>query len=736
MRRVEPKKERPLPERGEFLLEVGCEEIPAGWLPGITSELGERFAEIAMREHLAPSGLVTLSTPRRLILKADVAARQPDREEQVFGPSLKLAKDAVGNWTKAALGFARKNGVEPAELQTAPRDPAKPEEQNLLFVRRIPGRPAPDVLAGLIAPLLRGLSFPKRMTWDAWLEDGKGAFPFGRPVRWLVALFDGGVVPFVIYANERGARGAPVVEAGDATRGHRFLPRDRPGAAPRVRSCDDLVRVLEQHAVIASREARLTRLREALAPVAAEMYHDHGLVAEWSELVEHPSVVFGTIPDEFHGLPRPVLETVLVHHQKYIPLLREGRVARFAAVTNVDGAAAREIVRGMERVVVARLRDAAFFHAEDLKRPLADRVADLAGVTFHQKLGHYGEKAERMVALVGTLREMGALSDEEHGLAAEAARLAKADLTTLMVREFTELQGVMGGLYLRAAGGVPEAVAKAVEWHYHPVSVLPEDPPAGRFDPMESRVFAAVSLVDKLDTLAGYFGIGLEPTGSSDPYGLRRAAQGVVRLLLDFWPADSGRRPRLPGLLAAALGGYGDRLTRPAGDSGVALEAFLLERLRAVLLARGFEAAEVEAALGARDPEALDDPQETLARVRALRAARETAREDIEHLGVAFKRARNILGDGSGAADVDPDLLAEDAERALHADVQRLRAQAAPDFAARLRELATLRAPVDRFFDDVLVMAEDPRVRANRLGLLQETLSLFYRIADISRLGG
>jgi glycyl-tRNA synthetase beta chain len=725
-----------LPERGEFLLEVGCEEIPAGWLPGVTRELGERFDELAAREHLAPSGLVALSTPRRLILKAEVAARQADREEQVFGPSLKLARDAAGSWTKAALGFARKNGVDPSELQAAAKDPAKPEEQNLLFVRRIPGRPASDVLTGLIAPLLRGLSFPKRMTWDAWLEDGKGAFPFGRPIRWLVAVFDGAVVPFAIHANERGTRGAPVVEAGDTTRGHRFLPRGRPGAAPRVRSFADLVRVLEEHAVIASREARLLRLREGLAPSAAELADDHGLVAEWSELVEHPSVVFGLIPEEFHALPRAVLETVLVHHQKYIPLLREGRVARFAAVTNVDGAAAGEIVRGMERVVVARLRDAAFFHAEDLKRPLADRVADLAGVTFHQKLGHYGEKAERMVALVGALREMGALSDEEHGHAAEAARLAKADLTTLMVREFTELQGVMGGLYLRAAGDVPEPVARAVEWHYHPVSVLPDDPPAGRFDPAESRVFGAVSLADKLDTLAGYFGIGLQPTGSSDPYGLRRAAQGAIRVLLDFWPAGGGARPTLRGLLAAALSGYGERLTRPAGEAGPALEEFLLERLRSVLLARGFDASEVEAALGARDPDALDDPQEALARVRALRVAREAAREDLEHLGVAFKRARNILGDGSGAAPVEPGLLAEDAERALHADVQRLRARPAPDLAARLRELAALRAPVDRFFDDVLVMAEDPRVRANRLGLLQDTLSLFYRIADISRLGG
>jgi glycyl-tRNA synthetase beta chain len=390
----------------------------------------------------------------------------------------------------------------------------------------------------------------------------------------------------------------------------------------------------------------------------------------------------------------------------------------------------------MERVVVARLRDAAFFFAEDLKRPLADRVVDLEGMTFHQKLGTYREKAERMTRLVDAMgAEMGLLTRPEHQAAREAALLAKADLTTLMVREFPELQGVMGGIYLRAQGAPWENVAMAVRWHYHPVSIEEGSEPGSALAGSDATVFGAVSLADKLDTLAGYFGIGLAPTGSSDPYGLRRASHGTVRVLLDFWnAASSEQRPSLRRLVGAAIAGYDGRLERAVDETARDLEVFLLDRLRYVLVARGFPADEVEAALGAREPDALDDPHEALARLRALHKVRSEAREDFERLAVAFKRAKNILGAGVAGA-VDTRLLGEEAERQLHAAVAGL-ARRDGGYEARLRSLAGLRAPVDRFFDDVLVMAEDPRIRSNRLGLLSEALSLFYRIADISKLGG
>ncbi len=711
----------------EFLLEIGCEEIPASWLPGLGQQLRTRFADLAAKEPLPAANARAFWTPRRLVLVAEVPARQEDREETLFGPPLSAAKDASGEWTNAARGFAKKVGQPPEALLQ--RAKAGAEALYLSHTKTVAGRASRDVLSGVLVQLLRALAFPKRMSWDAWLDDGKGALPFGRPIRWIVALVGGEVVPLTIYAFEAGARGGAILESGRTTRGHRFLPKGSAGRPIEVSCFADLQDRLRAHRVILDPAERAALIQNALAS-------DHELVAEWRDLVEHPAVVFGTIPSEFQGLPREVIETVLVHHQKYVPIAGGASVARFAAVTDSDGANAAAIVRGMERVVVARLRDGRFFYDEDRKRSLSLRVEDLAGVTFHQKLGSYREKADRMVRLVDAMgAEMGVLTKPEREAAREAARLAKADLTTLMVREFTELQGVMGGIYLRAEGERWESVANAVRWHYHPVSIEEGSAPAQSLGGSDATVFGAVSMADKLDTLAGYFGLGLMPTGSSDPYGLRRAAQGVVRVLLDFWSAaEVEERPSLRRLAAAAVAGYAGKLPRPAAEVASELEGFLLERLRYVLIARDYPADEVDAVLGAREPDALDDPHEAWVRLKALHRVRAEARGDFEALAVAFKRARNILGEALEGRP-DPALFQEDAERALAGAVQGLAGQNG-GYEARLRSLATLRAPVDKFFDDVLVMAEDPKLRENRLGLLARTLSLFYRIADISKLGG
>lgn len=719
----------------EFLLEIGTEEMPAGWLPGLMEQLRQRFDELASAQHVSPAGTVSLSTPRRLVLRSAVDAKQADREEKMWGPSIKVARDAAGRWTGAAQGFAKKSGVRPDDLQEGPKDPAGGDAY-LFHVKKTAGRPTAEVLPTVIGGVLRGLAFPKRMSWDAWLDDGKGALPFGRPIRWMVALLDGKVVPFTIHALVDGARGEALVQAGGVTYGHRFLPRGGKAGGPLpVRSFSDLDRALANAFVILDPGARDRRIRDQLAALGIEAGEGrHGLVEEWRHLAEYPTIVAGEIPAEFHALPVEVLETVLVHHQKYVPMLSGGQVTRFAALTDTDGSSADGIVRGMGRVVVARLRDAAFFFREDLKRPLADRIDDLAGVTFHRDLGTYRDKAARLARLVeGAMAA--SLDESERRAARDATRLAKADLTTLMVREFPELQGVMGALYLKAAAA-PREVATAVRWHYHPISVEEGSAPAHEFaDVATARVFAAVSVADKMDTLAGYFGLGLVPTGSSDPFGLRRAGQGTIRALLDFWPAGtSGRIPGLRALIAAALDGYGPAVRKPRAGVERDLGDFLLDRMRYVLVTRGFAADEVEAVLAAREPDALDDVQESLARLRALHRVRRESTEDFDALAVAFKRARNILA-GQSPAAVDPSLMAEAAERDLHQAVTRL-AGVDGGYEARLRALATLRGPVDRFFDDVMVMAEDPKVRANRLGVLSQALSLFYRIADISKLGG
>jgi glycyl-tRNA synthetase beta chain len=739
----------------ELLLEIGCEEMPAPWLPGLADQLRARFLEAALRELLEAKDAAVFWTPRRLALRAEILARQPDREEPIWGPALKVAKDAAGKWTGAAQGFAKKNGVAVDELREGAKDPAKPGERYLLHVKKVAGRPTADVLPGLLAGLLRSLAFPKRMSWDAWLDDGRGAFPFGRPIRWLVALLDGVVVPFRVHALQDGGKGPVILESGTLTCGHRFLPRGKGGEPVSVRSFAELGARLRERFVLVDPEERSARIEQGLQLAAqGVVFDDHGLRQEWRDLVEYPTVVVGNVPEEFRSQPAEVLETVLVHHQKYISLRdQDGRIARFAAVINGDGAASAEIVRGMERVVVARLRDAAFFLAEDRKRKLAERVEDLAGVTFHQGLGTYRDKAQRMVRLVEAMGHQGVLDGEQLRDASEAARLAKADLVTLMVREFTELQGVMGGIYL-AAEGTPERVATAVRWQYHPIAVEPEAEPAAAFVGKDeaARVFAALALADKLDTLAGYFGLGENPTGSRDPFGLRRAGQGAVRAVLDFWRPKSGEQPPdLAALLAVALGSYGP-LKQPAEAAARAAAGFLIDRLEYVLSARGFSADEVAAVVEAPDggavpatsaapdagqgpgSRALRDAIDVQRRAEALQRVRREVPDDFAALAEAFKRAKNILTQAAPAPRVEPSLFEGEAERQLYDAATRLSAQAG-SYEDRLRALAGLRAPMGRFFDDVLVMAAEPQ-RGNRLALLNLTLSLFYRIADISKLGG
>jgi glycyl-tRNA synthetase beta chain len=719
----------------ELLIEIGFEEMPAPWLPGLAEQLRTRFVDAAAREFLEAKDAAVAWTPRRLVLRADLPARQADREEPVWGPALKVAKDASGAWTAAAQGFAKKNGVAVEALLQKPKDESKPAELNLLFVKNVAGRATGELVPGLLALVLRVLAFPKRMSWDAWLDDGRGAFPFGRPIRWLVLVFDKKVVPFSIYALEAGAKGALIVESGSATRGHRFLPKGRGQERPAVGSYAELRDALRERFVLVEPEARTARIDEGLiAAAVGRAFDDHGLRDEWRDLVEYPTVLVGQVPEEFSGLPTEVLKTVLVHHQKYISLDAGGRIDRFAAVVNGDGAAGAEIVSGMERVVVARLRDASFFLAEDRKRPLGDRVADLAGVTFHQGLGTYKDKSARMVALVEAMGRRGLLAGEALADAKDSARLAKADLVTLMVREFPELQGVMGGIYLTGSG-TPADVATAVRCHYQPVAVEPDAEPAAAFAGQDAaaRIFAAVALADKLDTLCGYFGLGESPTGSRDPYGLRRAGQGAVRAVLDFWRPKPGEKPLdLEALVADASGGYSG-LKQPPDAVAKNVSAFLLDRLAYVLTARGYAADEVAAVV--ETPGALADPIDVLRRAEALQRARRERPDDFAALAEAFKRAKNIVAQAAPGAAVDPKLFEADAERGLFEAIARL-GQDGGAYEERLRALAELRAPIARFFDDVLVMAEDARVRANRLALLQTTLSHFYRIADISRLGG
>jgi glycyl-tRNA synthetase beta chain len=716
----------------EFLFEIGFEEMPAPWLAGLANQLQAKFTALANSEALTPSNVRALWTSRRLVLAADVKERQDDRTSVEWGPAARIARDGAGNWTKAAEGFARRAGVGLEDLQVRPKlaDILDVNQSYVCAHKRIQGRPAGEVLAAMLPALLRDLTFPKRMNWDAWLDDGRGAFEFGRPIRWVVALVSDSVVPLSIFTLVDGAKGALLVESGRTSRGHRFYPRTGSEKTVFATSFKQFHTDHRDGFVILDPNERLLRIRAQLEAAGGKNSGEAAkLMAEWADLVEYPTVVIGSIPAEFADLPDEVLETVLAHHQKAVTLPRaKDGSPRFAAISGCDDAGAANAARGQERVVIARLKDARFFYTEDRRRTLESRVDDLAAVTFHRGLGNYKDKSERISLLATNLAGRAGVSAEVTTAAGRAARVAKADLVTLMVREFPELQGVMGGLY--AATNEDADVASAVRWHYHPIAIEADALPAGKVGGSARDVFALVALADKLDTLTGYLGIGVIPSGSSDPYGLRRAGQGAVRILLDFWP---GKAPDLDVIVADLHRLYGPALTKAVDDLKAAVRAFLIDRLRGVLSGRGDGSPdEIEAVLAARlDP--LGDVRETATRLDALASVREERPEVFAALAEAFKRAKNIVGDGA-AGVVDANLFAEAAERQLFAAIQKAEATPASDPAARLRAVATLRDDVDAFFKSVMVNAEDTIVRANRHSILHRLLNLVYEVADLSKL--
>jgi glycyl-tRNA synthetase beta chain len=727
----------------ELLLEIGCEELPASWIPGLTRQLagvlGDRLAEMRVRPN-AP--IETYSTPRRLTARiAKLSDRQEDLDEVVTGPPVSAARTPDGQPAPAALGFARKQGVSFDELEEVDT----PKGRYLAHRRKVRGRATADVLADVLASVLRGMSFPKQMHWDATINDGRGELLFGRPIRWLLYLYGGRVVPFAIQRSAIAA-GPRVQEiaTGALTYGHRFLATSgRPGRSIKVRTFDDYEARLAEHFVVLSRIERRDRIVRGLERAAKSlggraMVHQHAraqqLLDEVPDLVEYPSVVAGIFSSEFLALPEEVLTTTLIHHQHCFPVCNDegGLKPGFLQVVNTEVQDERTISRNAARVITARLRDASFFWESDRRITLDDRLERLDTVLFHKKLGSYRAKAERIEALarsmaVELLGQPAGVADA----AARAARLAKADLTTDMVREFTELQGTMGGVYAREQGE-PEAVWKAIYFHYLPVGVEATAEPARTKLGDGAVTWAAVSLADKIDTLAGLIGAGEKPTGSRDPFGLRRAAHGVMRILVDL--------PELTGLTAApALSAL-----RPSGtEPGGFFDEFLIERMRYVLEQRGYDARNVRAVTHA----GIDtSPLVARRKLEALPAVVETA--EFQQLATAFKRVRNIareLDDASfdAAEKAHPDLatlLTEPAEQALLAEIDARRAvieQAAVQgqgFGAAFAEAAGVGPAVDRFFTDVFVMADDAGLRQARLRLMKRLERVILKLADVAEI--
>ncbi|HLH16470.1 MAG TPA: glycine--tRNA ligase subunit beta [Bryobacteraceae bacterium] len=636
-----------------FLLEIGTEEIPDWMIPGALENLRLNFEKLDI-----PHETVTMdATPRRLVLRAEgLPERQADREERIQGP----AKSAPA---QAVAGFARKHGVSPADLTT--ERTAKGEYY--VFVKKVRGRRTLDILAEGLPGAILGIYFPKTMYWA-----GKGGPRFIRPIRWLVALLGGDIVPFEIAG----------VRSGALTSGHRRL-----GAREVAVTTADYEQRLRDHYVILSAEERRNRISNELAGVRVKP--DPALLDTLVYLTEYPTPITGRFDEQFLELPEEVLVTVMRHHQKYFSVEdAEGRLApQFVAVMNIPSDPEGFVRRGNERVLRARFNDARFFWETDQKKPLRDRVADLAHVTFQAKLGTYLEKTRRMQALAERL------GGDAH--AVRAAELSKCDLTTELVKEFTELQGVVGGLYARAQGE-PEPVWQAIYDQYKPESMEDSIP--------RSRTGQIVALADKLDTLRGCFAVGLIPSGSRDPFALRRAAQGVVKILVE------GRLAEID---------LADYIDTPA------LGEFFDDRIRYYFRdIRGFAYDEVNAAMatGARR---LVDLEARLVRIQNLRSS-----PDFEPLAASFKRIRNILEQAGfhEAGKVDESLLEAGPERNLYEEYRRIAGQPIETVISRLRP------KVDLFFDKILVNAPDARVRQNRLTLLNTLRAEFSKVADFSEI--
>ena len=685
--------------------EIGTEEIPAFDLHRATAQLA-RLVPDALDAVRIPHGEVAVhTTPRRLVaIVEDVAESTEALEETFRGPSAKIAFDAEGNPTKAAVGFARGKGVDVDALEVR-------EEKGVEYVfaaRRVEARDAAELLPEVLEGVIAGIAWPKSCRWGSTSEY------FSRPVRWIVAMLDERVVP-VRFAG---------LEAGNLTRGHRFLspgPHEVPTASA-------LLDVLEGAHVVTSEQARERAIREGVARIEEEC----GARAELPEktllevvnLCEQPTVLVGAFDEEFLQVPEEIIVDAMLMHQRYFPLYDEdGKLTnRFIVVSNGDPACAATIADGNERVVRARLSDAKFFYEEDLKRPLEAYVERLDEVVFQESLGTMRAKAERITALARHLAADAGLSAADAAVAERAAHLAKADLVTSAVVEFTSVQGVMGSYYA-AACGEGDKVARAIADHYRPRfagDALPASA-AGRI----------VAMADKLDTICGLIAAGQGPTGSSDPFALRRSALGILSMLLD---EGLPLRVGLVRAIDAALASY--------AAQGVAFDAqavreevadFFIARAKVLLRDEGRAPDTIDAVLAA----GVREPVEFASRVRALDAAREGDPDAFADLATAFARANN-LRDASLGAEVDEGLLSE-VERALSCAVAQAESRvgsalAADDYPSALAELAGLRKPVDAFFEGVMVMDEDRALRENRLRLLNRFVAVFEGVADFGKM--
>lgn len=683
----------------ELLFEIGTEEIPAGFLSKAVVDMEEIIRKSLTDKRIAFDGIKCLATPRRLVLYiADLSAKQEDQTVEKLGPAKKAAFDENGQPTKAAIGFARGQGVDVSQLETITT-----EKGEYLGARKtIAGQPTKDLLPDILKDFMLAIPFRKSMRWADY------TLRFARPIHWILALYSGEVIPLKIED----------IESGNTSCGHRFM-----SPAPfAVTGFEDYLNKARENFVIADpaerRKLILEEAEKSAAEVGGKLFYTDDLLETVSFIVEYPVIVRGGYEEDYLKIPKDVLTTTMISHQKYFPVVNEAGklLPYFIAVSNTKPRDISVVAKGNERVLRARLADASFFFEEDKKVPLEDRVESLKKVVFHTLLGTSHKKVSRFRKLAVKIASKVKPSVKKN--VDRAALLAKADLESLMVGEFSELQGIMGREYALIAGEKPE-IANAIYEHYLPI-VAGGDLP-------QSDEGAIVGLADKMDTIAGFFGVGMPPTGTADPYALRRQALGIINIILSReYPLS------LNFLIDESLALLKDVLKKPAAEVKKDILEFFKGRLQNQLIAQGYAYDTVDAVLSAN----IDELVEVIEKVKALEEFRK--HPDFEPVSIAFKRVDNILKDFKGG-QFDVNLLVHDAEINLFSYFDNIKPRvekgiAEKDFAAALNKLAALRPHVDNFFDNVMVMDKDEKVRFNRQSLLAEISALFHKIADFSKI--
>lgn len=682
----------------KFLLEIGTEEMPYWAVEHGIEALREKLSQTFEEAALEFGNLQVFGGPRRFAVIADVAARQKDRKVEVKGPAFKAAFDENGNPTKAAIGFARSQGIDLSELVVKEVEGGK----YVFAVYEVKGSDAKEFLKSALPLIISQLEFKKSMRW------GSHDFRFVRPIRWIVALIDDDLIEFEIAG----------VKSGRFSRGHRVLGEKEieiTDASVFLKVLENQGKVLVDHG---KRSAMiLAKAKEAAERIQGEVIINDETFKEVLHIVEWPNVVVGEFDEKFLSLPEGVLVTVMQHHQRYFPVKSKkgGLMNKFVVVHNGDPAFEELIKEGNERVVKARLEDARFFFEEDLKTRLEDLVPKLKGVVFQKKLGSLFEKTERNVVLAEHLAcELG-LDQGTVEKVRRAAYLSKADLLTEMVNEFDELQGYMGREYALRQGEDKE-VAEAIYEHYLPRFYGDELPQtdAGR----------VLSIADKLDTVCGYFLAGLEPTGSEDPYSLRRQAQGICLVVV-----KSGLNIDLKKSIEKSISLYaGMEGLLPHDEALRKLCQFFEQRFQRILSEEGFPPGVVSAVIS----QVLEKPAEAIAKAEVLNKNLESS--TVEDAVTAYLRVRNLSRPELGT-ELDMRYLEEPEEIELARRLEELTGTFHElNFERQLLELAALRNQIDRFFDSVLVMHEDLNVRENRLKLLNKAFQIYSSFADFSHL--